>query len=577
MKDKKNFFGMRLGGKSTSAVLIFLILLFSIYILIPQTTHHLMTVGDDWSFHWNRFYEAAMQIKNHKYNLFQSIYGFNQSGRVVNGVYGAPFAYLHGVLLLIVKTWYKAELFSSFLCLSTAGVGMYLLTRYCKVPYAISFASGLIYMSSVPVVIYITNQTIRSWGTAFLPVTVIPLIRMVVRKKEQINPFWLGGSFALLLSVHNLTAAFWIICSIPFILTAWYFSQEKQTLCINLLFSAIVALGLTSIMLAVLYELHGNIFIPPALNPDLGGGTINLSMTLPSQNSYGVILSLIITSQIVFIFIAWSKNGLLNKVISISGSFFFFISTSLIPWNYLASHFPILQILQFPRRFAPFAILLLLLGFALSLGKIISNENTILNRGIHALVVAISILCVTLAYNLDNEAAALWRENIVSQNLAFNSTYKNSNVFKAVRFTSPDYLPSNTNVNVNSFDGGLAYQSEVLNNPIHVKRSVTKSAALKLTWNQRSRQDNLVLPIIVYKQSIVRLNGKLIPKAERKLTSIGALIISAHKGTNTVVVGYKPTILFYLSIVVNVIAYVFFFFYCIWSFLRKTYFIKVHN
>ncbi len=49
-------------------------------------------LGSDSIFHYNRFYEAAMQLKMVTF-LLLSLYGFQQSAGIVNA-YGPFFAYL---------------------------------------------------------------------------------------------------------------------------------------------------------------------------------------------------------------------------------------------------------------------------------------------------------------------------------------------------------------------------------------------------------------------------------------------------------------------------------------------------
>lgn len=51
-------------------------------------------LGSDSVFHYNRFYEAAMQLKNGNFSYFLSLYGFQQSGRIVNALYG-PFLLIY--------------------------------------------------------------------------------------------------------------------------------------------------------------------------------------------------------------------------------------------------------------------------------------------------------------------------------------------------------------------------------------------------------------------------------------------------------------------------------------------------
>ena len=121
-----------------------------------------------------------MQLKTGKFNFFQSLYSFRQSGRIINAVYGSAFAYCHGFILIIAKTWFRAEIISSFLCLVTAGSGMYFLTRYCQVKRQMAFAAAVLYMGTPLVLFYVTDSALREWGAALLPLTTIPLIRMVI-------------------------------------------------------------------------------------------------------------------------------------------------------------------------------------------------------------------------------------------------------------------------------------------------------------------------------------------------------------------------------------------------------------
>ncbi len=143
------------------------IIVMALVVLAPQINYHAMAIGDDWEFQWNRFYEAAMQIKNGHFNFFQSIYAFRQSGRVVNAVYGSAFAYLNGFILILVKTWFRAQIISSFLCLLTAGSGMYFLARYCRVKRQLAFGAAVLYMGTPLVMFYVTDTALRGWGPHF--------------------------------------------------------------------------------------------------------------------------------------------------------------------------------------------------------------------------------------------------------------------------------------------------------------------------------------------------------------------------------------------------------------------------
>lgn len=67
-----------------------IIIAFAVLLVTPQLFTRKVILGSDSIFHYNRFYEAAMQLKNGNLSYFLSLYGFQQSGRIVNALYG-PF------------------------------------------------------------------------------------------------------------------------------------------------------------------------------------------------------------------------------------------------------------------------------------------------------------------------------------------------------------------------------------------------------------------------------------------------------------------------------------------------------
>ena len=65
-----------------------IIVAFAVLLVTPQLFTRKVILGSDSVFHYNRFYEAAMQLKNGNFSYFLSLYGFQQSGRIVNALYG---------------------------------------------------------------------------------------------------------------------------------------------------------------------------------------------------------------------------------------------------------------------------------------------------------------------------------------------------------------------------------------------------------------------------------------------------------------------------------------------------------
>ncbi len=93
----------------------YLFLLLAVFLILPQLNRHSIIIGIDSMFHFNRFYDAMMQIKTGKFNYFMTNFGFERSGRIVNALYGPIFAYLQGFIILITKSWFKYQLTSDVL------------------------------------------------------------------------------------------------------------------------------------------------------------------------------------------------------------------------------------------------------------------------------------------------------------------------------------------------------------------------------------------------------------------------------------------------------------------------------
>ncbi|WP_054750323.1 hypothetical protein [Lacticaseibacillus thailandensis] len=72
------------------------IVIMSFIMILPQLITGSTIVGSDGLFHFNRIYDTAKQLSTGHWSYWQSNFGFQQSGRVVNAVYGPYFAYLMG-------------------------------------------------------------------------------------------------------------------------------------------------------------------------------------------------------------------------------------------------------------------------------------------------------------------------------------------------------------------------------------------------------------------------------------------------------------------------------------------------
>ena len=110
--------------KSISIWMIFAIL--SVIIQSPQIFSKGYVLGVDSIFHMNRIYETMMQLKTGEFNYFISLFSYQQSARIVNAFYGPGMSYILGALLLLLGSWVKFQLVTSFLVNIIGAYGVYL-------------------------------------------------------------------------------------------------------------------------------------------------------------------------------------------------------------------------------------------------------------------------------------------------------------------------------------------------------------------------------------------------------------------------------------------------------------------
>ncbi|XID85245.1 hypothetical protein ACF0HX_04250 [Pediococcus pentosaceus] len=67
---------------------ILFIFFISFILVLPQIMNKSIILGADSIFHFNRFYDTYMQFRTGNFSYFQTNFGFQQSGRIINALYG---------------------------------------------------------------------------------------------------------------------------------------------------------------------------------------------------------------------------------------------------------------------------------------------------------------------------------------------------------------------------------------------------------------------------------------------------------------------------------------------------------
>lgn len=519
--------------------------------LMPHLFTHKLILGADAPFHYNRFYDAAQQIKYGDFHYFPSLYGFQQSGRIVNAVYGPFFAYLQGLIVLLAGSWFHYQILSNFILYLISGFSMLILLRYVNVRNWVSVPVAVLFMSTYSIQYWSINQGFTSLGTCFYPLCMIPIADFVLHKKFPVIK--VAVSVGLMTQIHLLSSIMLALMYIPFYLYYFFNQTEKGKALLQLIKSVLLYFVLTANIwagLAIVYS--GNKILPPFVNREMSQKAIDLdgSYWLHYPKAFPI---LILSGFLLFIFFQ-QKNTLFQKIVLYTSLVFFFLSTSLIPWTTLIEkNVPFISLIQFPFRFfVPFT-LLLLLYLALSLNQWSEQKWFRLLS-----IFGILIFSAQTIQNLYQHLEKWENETFVSRHTylfdtpeearkTFFSKDMSTSLF-VFQKTTPDYLPIYKETKDNKYD---RYNEEILENETTFIKT-HPGGLLTIKW-KNTGDKTVHIPVIVYDRTVLQQNGKTLTDYE--VTDIGTPIVKQQKGINELTLHYQTPIYFYFILSLTLIGW----------------------
>lgn len=544
---------------------ILLLALVSGILLLPQVNQHALILGADVTFHWNRFYDAMMQIKEGNFQYFISMYGFSQSGRIVNALYGPYVAYLNGLILLITGSWFKYQLVSDWLINLVAAGSMYYLLRVNRVKRGYSICLAIIFITTYAISTWVTGQQFLAWGNAIMPLGIAAATRMVRQRQDQINVLELALSVTLMIQTHVLSSLVLVIILAIFFVIGWWRSSDRGALLKRLALAVGLTILLTSNVWGAMLEVYSsNQLITPFFNPDpMNSGTVAF---LTPDGRLSIAFAVLMVSQLAMFICYRRRLSLINQLVTVLGVAFFILSTQLLPWNRIFEFVPTLGLIQFPYRFLGPAIILLLLGVGLTLTAhpwpTVTGENTA--NVMLIILVIISLLAGLKTLGVTQKAATHWGSQQVFANPHGGSHRLQGQqlrdqfagpdlgqALKAVWKTTPDYLPSKHNMSALGSSYTDYGKEIVLNN--HFTKTV-KNNHLIIRWSSKDTQPHLV-SVVKYGHTKLTLNGRELSQGDYSLTDIGAVKVSPKVGENTLTVSYQPGHLFEGLLLLNWLAW----------------------
>lgn len=538
-----------------------LIIVVAAFVLIlPQVLTKGVIAGSDFLFHYNRFYETAMQIKTGNFSYFISLFGFYSSGRIVNALYGPYFAYFQGLLVLISRNWYTYQLVSRFLMGIIAGFSMNALTKRAGVKPKISLAIAVFYMTTFSIQYWTFRQGFSSWGAAVMPWCLIPAIDFIQTKK--IAPVRLAVAVSVMVQIHMLSAFLLILAYLPFYLYGFVKSTDKKNILWNGIKAVALALVLTANVWVVLANVgRANNLVEPFINSKLYIMTVNqrsiqwLITPIP--------LLLMVLYQLYFTFKHWRHfDTLLCLVV---GSFFLFLvlSSSIFPWYSINKlNLSLVNLIQFPFRFFIPATVLLLLAVALILERYFDVKWSrwvtigllLVNVVSFAQIMHLQQEKITEYYTAKHPIKNKKHTFVLGNTKAVRASFYSSNLndlLDLIAKSTPDYLPSKKSNTDNKY---VLYEEFVLKHTDDFKKSQDGSTLI-VTWNA-DNDGTVSLPVAKYQDTQLVLNGKKLTSKDYLLSGIGTPTVTQRIGKNTLEVTYQVGTWFYALIIINLLTWV---------------------
>ncbi|RVU69872.1 MULTISPECIES: cell division protein [Lactobacillus] len=554
------------------AVYPYVVILIGIYLMIRyQILTHSVLLSSDALLHFQRFYETKMQIKTGNFSYFQTNFAFSHSGRIFNAVYAPFLAYLGGLMLLIVHNWFNFQILTIFIVLLIAGIRMYRLALKAKVDELVAILLALLYLQfGIPAGILRFN--FMAWGAALAPYAMMQVLYMIEDRKKPIHWLSMALIMSLLAQVHLLSTVFIACTYVPFAIYGLVKTTEKKQMIIDFLKAIGTTLVLTANIWGAMLVLFVNNKIALPNQYNLIYHTVKYK---PTTNIHGALLFtmvILLVFQLIYV-LTHLRQNVTNTLITFVAMIILLISSKAFPWARLQALYPRLgSSLQFPYRLMVGAWPLLLLGIGISMTYLMKNVKFVNVLVILSLVFAFGQnLSANYAVNRARSLEFLNPHHVViiqsyskitkhRKQLKHVLRYSNSGkLFKLINHLEPDYLPYTKHAS------NLTYQKQILDQRKHYHYAVDGSKLI-LTWHSKKTQKR-TLPIVMYHQSRLTLNGKQMTKL--KQNTITQPIIKAKKGKNVATLQFMTPTWFKILLVISIVGWMLLLFYGVYVKQKK--------
>lgn len=562
-------------GQIARWVLPYFVILVTTYLMINyQIGHRATFITGDRFLHFYRFYDTSMQIKTGNYSYFQTNYGFNQSGRIFNALYGPLFAYINGAVLLLCHTWFRYQILVDFAVYLVGGIGMYRLGLKAKVNDFIALLIAVLYLQFGIIVGILRANNFMAWGAALAPYVMMHAVNMVQDRKRPIHWLTLGLIMSLVAQVHLLSTVFLAFTLVPFAIYGLVVTPNKKQMLIDFCKAVGVAIVLSAnVWGAFLVVYPGNKIASPNTF-SLAAHTFGFGKYQFAHGSVSWLLCLFFILQLIYVIFNFKKSALVDLATLVAW-FTFIISSKHIPWKRIQARFPKLgSTFQFPYRLTIGAVPLILLAIGIVLTQVMNSNIHVakefvvfmlffaimqtyagtvrtISRYTNAFLDPTHVITMANNYKLPkNRTRVQW----ITRNT------NNGELFDLIKRGEPDYLPVNPSAN------NILYRKTVLDHQKDYKRQISGDKMI-LTWTSK-KSEKRVLPIVIYHRSRLIVNGKNVTNTVKK-NQISNPTVQAKKGKNMAVLSYQAPFWYWILLAISIVGWLGFLIAGIWTWIKK--------
>ncbi|WP_125583432.1 hypothetical protein [Levilactobacillus cerevisiae] len=545
-------------------IFILIVIALSFLAALPQLTSQSAILGVDGLFHFNRFYDIAMQLKHLNFHYFVAPYEYQGMGRMVNSIYGPFAAGLNGVLLLLAGSYVKYQVLSRVILSVVAAECMYVALRRCRVTNLTAQAIAILYPFTYQIIMWNIRQSFMSWGAALMPLGVMVGVRMLENREHPINIWQTAVVMALLTQTHLISAAQIALMLLLYAIIAVRRLPNRRDFLLKIGQAILLYLVLCANVIAGLVEIFMG-------NRILGVGQVKY----PGENAFNVLvlhrsrylILVVLVASLVILLIGWRKLSFSTKVTASLGTGFYVLSSVLLPWDTIFRLLPVISFIQFPSRFMAVGTVLLLVadGQLLSTTILGRGWNNLLRLGIAGLGVLLigvngysttqhtqQIFAVPRAIYPAQKYATKELENLRT---AFNSSNLAKPLTLATKST-PDYLPLQPNYkptdNVFAAYEELDHVLYHRGGP-HLHQTIGRHSTT-LRWTGTKAQ-SLTLPVAMYRNTQAVLNGHAFQYRNNPKQTLRLATVQSRTGQNTFTFHYQPRLISRLLLWVTAIGW----------------------